>query len=275
MPSGIQHAIEGYGHHEIIIDHFNHGIALQQFTEKHLALLFRVYRDRMEFLYNSDHRIRYVLVFKNFGRAAGGSMSHTHSQLIAMPVVPHNVFNEVESSRIFYEKTASCIFCTLINENMSLETTIYDRKSGKVHEDYATDKYVIERGKEFVAIKPFASRYEWEVHILPIEHQSNFLDLSNEAMGDLVRIFRRTMVRLQAVIGNFHYNYFLHTLPFEHKNSHLTQSFHWHFEICPRITVASGFELGSGLFVNTVSPEEAAFSLRQVSLTESGFNQSG
>ncbi|MBU3983065.1 MAG: DUF4921 family protein, partial [Proteobacteria bacterium] len=85
VTQGIQQAVEGYGHHEVIIDHPNHGIALDQMSEQHLVLLFAFYRERMRFLYNTDHRIRYVLIFKNFGKVAGGSMPHTHSQLIACP----------------------------------------------------------------------------------------------------------------------------------------------------------------------------------------------
>ncbi|MEK6201660.1 MAG: DUF4921 family protein [Desulfobulbaceae bacterium] len=263
VTGGIQQAIAGYGHHEVIIDHPDHGIALEQMSEQHLALLFSFYRERMHFLYDTDPRIRYVLVFKNFGKAAGGSMAHTHSQLIAMPIVPHNVHDEVEGSHNFYQKTGTCIFCTLIDEAMTLKTTAYSRSSGEVQQNYETGKYVVERGRHFVAIKPFASRYEWEVHILPLEHQSNFLQISAAELDDLARVLRRTMTRLKAVVGEMQYNYFLHTVPHEKNSSDFAHSFHWHLEICPRISIPSGFELGSGLFVNTVSPETAASQLRQ------------
>ncbi|MBC8316954.1 MAG: DUF4921 family protein [Desulfobulbaceae bacterium] len=263
LPSGIQQVSEGYGHHEVIIDHPNHGIALHQMSEQHLALIFAVYQDRMRFLYTTDPRIRYILVFKNFGKAAGGSIPHTHSQLIAMPIVPHNVQDEVESSRLFYEKNETCVFCTLIDEALTLETTTYDRSSGKRKQSYDTGKYFVERGEYFIAIKPFASRYEWEVHILPLKHQSNFLDATTEELDDLAWVLRQTMARLEAVVGEVQYNYFLHTVPHVNNSSDFVDSFHWHIEICPRVSIPSGFELGSGLFVNTISPEEAAFKLRQ------------
>ena len=263
LPPGIQQVIEGYGHHEVIVDHFNHGIVLHQFSERHLAMLFAVYRDRMRFLYDADPRIRYILVFKNFGKGAGGSMAHTHSQLIAMPIVPHNVHDEVESSAQFHQQTGNCIFCTLIDEAMSLETTAYDRRTGEKQQSYETGKYIVERGKKFVAIKPFASRYEWEVHILPVEHASNFLDVTTEDLADLARVLRRTMARLQSVVGEIQYNYFLHTVPHLPNSSDFADSFHWHLEICPRTSIPSGFELGSGLFVNSLSPEAAAAKLRQ------------
>ena len=258
IPPGIQRAIEGYGHHEVIVDHFNHGIALHEFSEKHLAMLFTVYRDRIRLLYDTDPRIKYILVFKNFGKAAGGSIPHTHSQLIAMPIVPHNVYNELVSSLNFFQQTGNCIFCTLIDEALSLEITSYDKSSGEFQREYDTAKYVIEEGEHFVAIKPFASRYEWEIHILPLQHQSNFLDVGREEIDDFARVLRRTMIRLNTVVGNVQYNYFLHTVPhIENKEDYL-HSFHWHIEICPRTSIPSGFELGSGLFVNTISPEEAA-----------------
>lgn len=273
LPPGSQQAIEGYGHHEVIIDHPNHGIALHQFSEQHLASLFAVYRDRMRFLYETDPRIRYVLAFKNFGKAAGGSIPHTHSQLIAMPVVPHNVHDEVKSSRIFFQKNGACIFCTLIDEAIPLETTAYDRRSGKKQQNYETGKYFVERGEEFVAIKPFASRYEWEVHILPILHRSDFLKVSDEELEDLARVLRRTMARLEAVVGDVQYNYFIHTVPHGKDSGNFAGSFHWHIEICPRTSIPSGFELGSGLFVNSISPEEAASRLRLVELPKGGTGQ--
>jgi len=263
LPPVMQQAIEGYGYHEVIIDHPNHGIALHQMSEKHLALLFGVYRDRMQALYAKDSRIKYVLVFKNFGKAAGASIPHSHSQIIAMPIVPHNVQSEVQWSRNFYQTTETCIFCTLINEALSFETTTYQRHSGKINQNYETAKYVIEQSEKFIAIKPFASRYEWEIHILPKTHQSNFIDITHDELDDLARVIQRTMLRLNNVIGAVQYNYFLHTVPYAKNDNTFTDSYHWHIELCPRTSIPSGFELGSGLFVNTVSPEVAAYKLRQ------------
>jgi UDPglucose--hexose-1-phosphate uridylyltransferase len=263
LPPGMQQAIAGYGHHEVIIDHPNHGIALDQMSERHLALLFGVYRDRMQALYETDPRIHYVLIFKNFGKAAGASIPHSHSQIIAMPIVPHNVHGEVQSSLDFYRKTETCIFCALIDEALSFETTTYNRKSGEISQNYQTARYVIDQGEKFIAIKPFASRYEWEVHILPLQHNSNFIETPPDDLADLARVLRRTMLRLKAVIGEVQYNYFLHSVPHVKNSREFTKSFHWHIEICPRTSIPSGFELGSGLFVNTVSPESAAHKLRQ------------
>ena len=263
---GLQQTIDGYGRHEVIIDHHEHGIAVHDMAESHLAALFGVYQMRMRQLFESDARLKYVLVFKNFGPAAGASIPHTHSQVIAMPVVPENVDAEVRNSAAHYAKHHHCIFCALIDEALTFEATIYDRNSGAVRRKINVGQYVVERGEKFIAIKPFASRYEWEVHILPLQHQAEFLDVSVFDMPDLARVLRRTMARLDAVIGGAQFNFFLHSVPHDNDKPAHANSYHWHLEICPRTSIPTGFELGSGLFVNTISPEQAAERLRAVEL---------
>ncbi len=156
---GLQQAIEGYGRHEVMIDHNQHGIALQDMSAEHIRQMFQTYQQRMRILYDSDKRIHYVLTFKNFGPAAGASITHTHSQIIAMPVVPENVYNEVINSHEYYKKNHRCVFCSLIDEALTYEATIYDRDSGEVQRKINVGQYVIERSQRFIAIKPFASRH--------------------------------------------------------------------------------------------------------------------
>ncbi|MGD8783002.1 MAG: DUF4931 domain-containing protein [Thioalkalispiraceae bacterium] len=263
---GLQQAIDGYGRHEVIVDHYQHGVAVHEMSVSHLALLFRVYQQRMAELYQMDERLKYVLVFKNFGPAAGASMAHTHSQIIATPVVPQNVHDEVSYSQTYYARNHQCIFCSLIDEALTFEATIYDRTSGEIVRKIDVGQYVVERGEKFIAIKPFASRYEWEVHILPLEHQANYLATPEEDLADLANVLKRTMARLDAVIGGAQFNFFLHSLPQEKEFENCHSSYHWHLEICPRTSIPTGFELGSGLFVNTISPEQAAEQLRAVQL---------
>ncbi|OGI39855.1 MAG: galactose-1-phosphate uridylyltransferase [Candidatus Muproteobacteria bacterium RBG_16_62_13] len=280
---GLQQTIDGYGRHEVIIDNPHHGIALYEMGDAHLTRLFAVYRDRMQQLYRSNKRLRYVLVFKNFGPAAGASIPHTHSQIIAMPVIPDNVQAEVANGKLYYQKNHRCIFCSLIDEALTFEATIYDRESGEIRRKINVGQYIVERGKKFIAIKPFASRFEWEVHILPLQHQADYLRVSDDDLADLARVMRRTMARLEAVLGHAQYNFFLHSLPHDGDvqdaqvpraqgragaAEECDASYHWHIEICPRTSIPSGFELGSGLFVNTVAPEIAAEQLRAVKLAD-------
>ncbi len=263
---GLQQAIDGYGRHEVIIDNPHHGIALHDMDDDHLMHLFGAYRHRMAELYSSDPRLKYVLAFKNFGPAAGASIPHTHSQIIATPVVPQNVHDEVEHSRAYYHKHNHCIFCTLIDEALTFEATIYDRQSGQIRRKINVGQYVVERGERFVAIKPFASRFEWEVHILPLVHQHDFVNTTAEDLADLAAVLKRTMARLEAALGGVQYNFFLHSAPRTADYGDTAASYHWHLEICPRTSIPTGFELGSGLFVNTISPEAAAEQLRNIKI---------
>lgn len=263
---GLQQTIDGYGRHEVIIDHNNHGIAIYEMEQSHISNVFKAYRDRMKALYDADDRIRYVLVFKNFGKAAGASIPHTHSQLIAMPVIPENVHNELDHSHQYFDKHNQCIFCGLIDEALTFEATIYDRESGEVRRKIDIGQYVIEKSEHFIAIKPFASRYEWEVHIMPLKHQADFIHCDDALMDDFAYLLKRTMARLDAILGGAQFNYFLHSIPHSEQYNHMQGSYHWHLEITPRTSIPTGFELGSGLFVNTISPEDAAQQLRDVEL---------
>lgn len=263
---GLQHVIDGYGRHEVVIDHDNHSIHVDAMSQEHICALFKMYRDRMQVLYKSDARIKYVLVFKNFGPAAGASIAHTHSQIVAMPVVPENVANELHHSHKHFQKYNQNIFSHLVDEALTFEATIYDRESGKVRRKIDVGQYVIEKTEKFIAIKPFASRFEWEVQIFPLFAQSDYLGCSDVDLEDFALLLKRTMLRLNKVIGGAQYNYFLHSIPHgdEFKKHHAT--YQWHLEICPRTSIPTGFELGSGLFVSTVSPEDAAKQLREVEI---------
>ena len=263
---GLQQTIDGYGRHEVIIDHSQHGIAINEMSNEHLTSLLTTYQERINQLYQSDSRLRYILVFKNFGPAAGASIKHTHSQIIAMPVVPDNVQAEVDHSRAFYNKHQRCVFCSLIDEALTFEARIYDRESGDMRRQIDVGQFIIERGEKFIAIKPFASRYEWEVHILPVQHQAGFEEATSKDLEDFAGVLKNTMARLDAVLGGVQYNFFLHSRPHGSEYDDVDESYHWHLEICPRTSIPTGFELGSGLFVNTVAPEEAAKRLRNAEI---------
>jgi UDPglucose--hexose-1-phosphate uridylyltransferase len=262
---GMHRIIDGYGHHEVIIDHPNHGIQIAEMGRDHLELLFTVYQQRMVDLYRVPGKHRYVLVFKNFGPASGGSIAHTHSQIIAMPVIPANVDMELAASRSHLRATGNCIFCALIDEDLRYDATLFDRQTGEQRRSIAVSDYVIEANDSCVAIKPFASRYPWEIHVLPRRHDHDYRNSSPVEIGDLAQVVQRVMQRLAAVLGVVQYNFFLHSAP-GHEGGHWARSFHWHLEICPRTAVPNGFELGSGLAINTLSPEQAAATLRAITL---------
>lgn len=262
---GIHNIINGYGRHEVIIDDSNHGIQLYEMSVQHLAQLFELYRDRMSFLYKADKRHIYVMIFKNFGPAAGGSIAHTHSQIIAMPVIPANVEMEIASSFRFYEKNNRCIFCTLADASISYEATVYDKVRGEFLRKIHVADYIVDKNDRFIGIKPFASRYPWEVHVLPKSHCHDFRNISSLDCLELASVVKKIMTRLEKVLGPVQYNYFLHSSPGHGKGTRYAESFHWHLEICPRTSIPNGFEIGSGLVINTVNPEVAAAQLRAAS----------
>ena len=263
---GMHHVIDGYGQHEVIIDHANHGIEVCEMALSHISSLFGVYRDRMKRLYTANDSHKYVLVFKNFGPASGGSIAHTHSQIIAMPVIPVNVEMEISSSLKYFQEQGKCIFCTLMDETLTYETTVYDRVAGPLNRRIEVSRYIVDKGDSFVAIKPFASRFPWEIHILPLLHSHDYRTITDLECLDLAGVLRRVMLRLQTLLGDVQYNYFLHSAPALLQHPECESSFHWHLEICPRTTVPNGFELGSGLTINTICPEKAAEQLRSVFL---------
>ena len=153
-----------------------------------------------------------------------------------------------------------------MDEALTCEAKIYDRESGAIRRQIDVGQYVIERGEHFVAIKPFASRYEWEIHILPLKHSRDFVNINDAERHDLARVLKHSMQRLDAVIGGAQYNFFLHSIPHNNEFADCDASYHWHLESCPRTSIPTGFELGSGLFVSTISPEQAAQQLRAVEI---------
>ena len=251
LSMGIHSIINGYGRHEVFIDHPQHGIHLSKMTEDHIGELIRAYRDRMSALYHANENHIYVMVFKNFGPASGGSIPHTHSQIIAMPVIPANVEMEITCSLNFFQQKKRCIFCNLIDEGLVYEARIHDKASGEFLEEEKVTDYVVEKSSRFIGIKPFASRYPWEVHILPRKHCHDFRNISDDNCVELANVLKRVMIRLEKVLGEVQYNFFLHSAPGGKLSDTYSESFHWHLEICPRTSISNGFELGSGLAMNT------------------------
>ena len=260
---GIHHVLGGYGYHEVLIDHPNHGIRIHEMSVEHLEKLFGAYQSRMSYIYENLPDIEHVLVFKNFGEKAGGSMKHTHSQIFGMPVVSKRVQEEAWGCAEYFRDHRRCVSCEIINEAKNLHLPIYDLSTGKKIRDIKAGDLIIEQTEHFVAIKPFASRHEWEVHILPKEHNMDFLDC--EEMADLAGIFQRIMARLNTMIPGLQYNYQIQSLHRPTLFRH-TRSYHWYIEIIPRTCEYAGIELGTGLRINTIAPEDAAERLRNVQL---------
>jgi len=237
---GIYDMMRGVGAHEVIIESPNHVLSTSDLSDKQLREVFWVYRDRLADL-KKDRRLVYGLIFKNVGAAAGASLEHTHSQLIATPIVPVVVRDEMNGSLEFFRYRGRCVFCDMIHQELAAEARIVLDSPG------------------FVAIAPFASRFPFETWILPKQHSSHYENIQKAGVDELARVMRQVIARIEAAVDRPAYNYVLHTAPFD---SHELGHYHWHIEIIPRLTNTAGFEWGTGFYINPVPPEEAAAFLR-------------
>jgi UDPglucose--hexose-1-phosphate uridylyltransferase len=238
---GMYDKMNGLGAHEVIIETPDHTKSLAELTEKHIEDVIWVYRDRIMDL-KKDIRLEYALIFKNHGAAAGATLSHSHSQLIATPVVPRRVREEVNGAKGYYDYKERCVFCDIIKQELSLNIRI------------------VAENDDFVVMTPFASRFPFEVWILPKVHDSDFENIQKHSAVNLASILKSTLLKFKNVLENPAYNFVLHNTPLrEHNLPH----YHWHLELIPKLTDVAGFEWGSGFYINTTPPEEAAKFLRE------------
>jgi UDPglucose--hexose-1-phosphate uridylyltransferase len=241
---GLFDRMNGIGAHEVIIETPDHRSTLATLEEKAIEDVFWAYRDRMLDLKN-DKRFRYILIFKNHGEAAGASLEHTHSQLIALPIVPKRVREEVDNCKRYFTEKERCIFCDMIRQEI---------------EEAAR---VISENEHFVAIAPYAPRFPFETWVLPRAHGSAFENNQSPVYASLARMMRELLRRMDATLANPAYNYMIHTSPIgEEVNDH----YHWHIEVIPKLTKVAGFEWGSGFYINPTPPEESAKFLRDAQL---------
>ena len=240
---GVFDRMNGIGAHEVIIETADHQLSLATMPLRAVEDVLWAYFFRLTDL-NKDVRLKYVLIFKNEGEVAGSSLEHTHSQLIALPIVPKSVKEEIESAKKYYDNKERCIFCDIINQELS------------------ADKRVIYENDKYVSISPFAPREPFETWILPKKHESNFSP-PDKSFSSLSEILQRTLKQLDRVLDTPPYNYIIHTSPFKEE---LNDYYHWHIEIVPKLTKTAGFEWGSGFYINPTPPEEATKYMKEAKL---------
>jgi UDPglucose--hexose-1-phosphate uridylyltransferase len=239
---GIFDKMNGVGAHEVIIETPNHEKELEHLETSQVAEVLWMYRERVLDL-QKDSRFRYVMVFKNKGVAAGASLSHSHSQLIATPVVPKRVSEELGGAQQYYEYKERCIFCDIVRQELS---------------DGAR---VVAENDSFVALEPFAPRFPFETWLLPKEHEARFAAMAEAHIPAFAAILKDSLWRIGELLKNPPYNFMIHAAP--HANGHGLY-YHWHVEIIPKLTRVAGFEWGTGFYINPTPPEDAAKYLRDV-----------
>ena len=230
---------DGLGAHEVIVETPLHDQPLHTLDPDHLWRVLWAWRTRVQDL-KRDSRFSSVVIFKNHGRAAGARLDHSHSQLAAFPIVPPALEEKVRCGSSHYEQTGRCIFCDVIAQEVA-------------------DGRRMICNDAILAFAPFASRVPFEMWLMPRDHAPRFEETADSALEVLATTLRSVLMGIDWALERPAYNLVLHTGPLAGESD---QAFHWHLEILPRVTRYSGFEWGSGMHSNPVSPEEAAAALR-------------
>lgn len=237
---GIYHSLSGYGIAEVIIENRRHNLCIATMSVGEVEDVIRVYRERYIAIQKIKD-IEAIIIFRNHGPSAGTSLEHPHSQLIATPIVPPMTRNRVEAAMSFYDNTGTCIYCKTIEDELKAK------------------KRIVLETEKFVAFMPYASAAPFATYILPREHKSSFANIDDSEIKDLAHNLRTVLAKLYYGLNNPDFNYTIRSAPVKENDS---EYFHWGINIFPRITQPAGFELGSGIFINTALPEESAEFLR-------------
>ena len=241
---GIFDKMNGVGAHEVIIETPDHLKEMTDLSDKEMEDVIWAYRERTVDL-KKDPRFRYIIIFKNRGEAAGASLEHSHSQLIATPIVPKRAIEELDGAHKYYEYKERCIFCDIVRQEIS------------------ENMRIVAQNDAFLSIEPFAPRFPFETWILPKQHCPSFEDIKKGDVSLLAKILKETLFRLAKALNNPPYNYLIHSSPV---NSRQTEEYHWHLEIMPKLTRVAGFEWGTGFYINPTAPEDAAKYLKEIEI---------
>jgi UDPglucose--hexose-1-phosphate uridylyltransferase len=239
---GMYLQMNGYGHHEVIIENPHHSKDIPQYSPDEYASVIELYHKRFNTLMN-DSQIEMVTVFRNHGVNAGTSLSHPHSQIIGAPTVPRHIRMKEQMAQVYFDDNGTCIYCDLINSEVQTEQRLFNHN------------------RSFVAFVPYAAKVPFEIWILPFRHTSVFGEITDIEKEDLSSILKNCISRLFYALNNPDYNYIIHSFTkFRIHERHL----HWFVQIIPRLSTPAGFEMGSGFSINPSIPEEDAALLRKL-----------
>lgn len=242
---GIFDLMNGIGAHEVVIESPDHEKDLVDLSVKHIEEVLWAFHDRILDLKN-DARLKYILIFKNHGSAAGASLEHSHSQLIATPIIPKRVAEEIEGARRYYEYKERCIYCDIIRQERE------------------ADKRVVIENEAYLAWEPFAPRFPFETWVLPKRHALHFEEPKKDEYFYFAVIVKEILQRLNKALSHPPYNFIVHNSPIQDDTN---GELHWHMEIIPKLTKIAGFEWGSGFYINPTPPEDAARFLREIDIS--------
>ena len=238
---GIYEKMIGIGFHEVLVTR-SHTKFLADSSNQEIEYVVRAYRDRI-LAHKAEKCLEYIFIFHNHGRAAGASVWHSHSQIIALPIIPPDVRRSLAGAKLYWLDTKKCVHCEVgKREKIKKERIIY-------------------QNKKFIVLAPFASHTAFEVRIFPLEHQSSFEDIDQESCKYFADALGTILKKIKRALKNPAYNFFIHTAPIVDGDY---SYYHWHLEILPKTSTFAGVELGTGIEVLAISPEEAASYLRKI-----------
>lgn len=251
---GLYDVRDGIGAHEVIIETPDHYRGMADFTPAEITNVLVAYRARLLDLRN-DFRLRHMVLFKNHGAQAGATLSHSHSQLIAVPLTPPVAAKELHVSQQFYEVHERCIYCDLIE---------FELKEGV---------RVVSESSDFVVLTPYAACFPFELRLYPKHHAHDFALMNDRQLAELGITMKDMLQRIKVVLKDPAYNFIVHTAPPVQSRpgkpdywGSLAYDYHWHIELVPRLTQIAGFEWGTGFYINPTSPEETTAFLREAEI---------
>lgn len=232
--------MEGVGFHELFVMR-DHSRFIPDWTAEEVENLFRAYRARYRAV-SKDACVAYASVFHNHGREAGASLAHPHSQMIALPVIPPDVSRSIRGSERYFHEHGTCVHCEIIQHELREK------------------KRVVAQNERFVLVAPYASKIGFELRIFPKIHQPSFGMLQDDDVPMIADMLKKGLAKLRAGLNDPAYNYFIHTAPDGEAHAH----YHWHIEIVPKTSIWAGFEIGTGIEISSIAPEDAARYLRKI-----------
>jgi UDPglucose--hexose-1-phosphate uridylyltransferase len=240
---GIYDLSNGVGAHEVLIETPYHDKDISDLLNEEVEKVIQMWCRRALDLVK-DKRFKYIMLFRNYGKAAGASLEHPHTQIVALPMVPKNVAEEITGAYHYFEYRERCIFCDIIRQ-----------------ESQEKERIILEN-KYFISFCPFVSRFPFEIWIVPKKHSSYFCHMPHEEIPALASILRETIAKVKKVFVNLSYNFILHSSPVNGDGG--VEYYHWHIEFMPKLTRVAGFEWGTGFYLDSTSPELAAKYLKAV-----------
>ncbi len=232
--------LQGFGHHNLVVTR-DHKLDFSELPGKDAAFTFKILQDCYKTL-QREKEVSFISIFHNWGPEAGASIYHPHYQIITVPIVPHAVETSLENSSKFFSEHKQCMHCFV------MERELRERKR------------IVFKNRSAVVVAPFVSHEPFQLRVYPLRHCAYFEDASEEELKNVALALRAALVKIKIKLGDPDYNFYIHTAPVKDKKSH--GHYHWHIEIIPHLDVSAGFEMGTGIDINTVDPDEAARILR-------------